>query len=60
MVLLCAFQLFNVQLLLLSGIGTTYEPLTGKGQVVRNFTHQTTSTAVSRVQVATFPKSNRR
>jgi choline dehydrogenase-like flavoprotein len=45
-VLLCAFQLFNVQLLLLSGIGRPYDPQTGKGQIGRNFTHQTTSTAV--------------
>ena len=43
---LCAFQLFNVQLLLLSGIGTPYDPQTGKGQIGRNFTHQTISTAV--------------
>ena len=46
LVLLCAFQLFNVQLLLLSGIGTPYDPRTGKGQIGRNFTHQTMSTAV--------------
>ena len=46
LVLLCAFQLFNVQLLLLSGIGTPYDPQTGKGQIGRNFTHQTVSTAV--------------
>ena len=39
--LLCAFQLFNVQLLLLSGIGTPYDPQTGEGQIGRNFTHQT-------------------
>ena len=45
LVLLCAFQLFNVQLLLLSGIGTPYDPQTGKGQIGRNFTHQTNSTA---------------
>ena len=45
LVLLCAFQLFNVQLLLLSGIGTAYDPQTGKGQIGRNFTHQTMSTA---------------
>ena len=44
LVLLCAFQLFNVQLLLLSGIGTPYDPQTGKGQIGRNFTHQTMST----------------
>ena len=46
LVLLCAFSLFNVQLLLLSGIGTPYDPQTGKGQIGRNFTHQTMSTAV--------------
>ncbi|MGH6676522.1 MAG: GMC family oxidoreductase, partial [Xanthobacteraceae bacterium] len=46
MVLLCAFSLFNVQLLLLSGIGTPYDPNTGKGQIGRNFTHQTTSGAL--------------
>ena len=46
LVLLCAFQLFNVQLLLLSGVGTPYDPQTGRGQIGRNFTHQTMSTAV--------------
>jgi gluconate 2-dehydrogenase alpha chain len=46
LVLLCAFQLFNVQLLLLSGIGTAYDPRTGQGQIGRNFTHQTMSTAI--------------
>jgi gluconate 2-dehydrogenase alpha chain len=43
---LCAFQLFNVQLLLLSGIGTPYDPNSGKGQIGRNFTHQTVSAAL--------------
>jgi gluconate 2-dehydrogenase alpha chain len=43
LVLLCAFQLFNVQLLLLSGIGKPYDPATGQGQIGRNFTHQTVS-----------------
>ena len=46
MVLLCAFSLFNVQLLLLSGIGAPYDPNTGKGQIGRNFTHQTMSGAL--------------
>ncbi len=46
LVLLCAFQLFNVQLLLLSGIGTPYDPNTGQGQIGRNFTHQTVSGAI--------------
>ena len=43
LVLLCAFQLFNVHLLLLSGIGTPYDPATGKGVVGRNFSYQVTS-----------------
>jgi gluconate 2-dehydrogenase alpha chain len=46
LVLLCAFSLFNVQLLLLSGIGTPYDPNTGQGQIGRNFTHQTVSGAL--------------
>jgi gluconate 2-dehydrogenase alpha chain len=45
LVLLCAFSLFNVQLLLLSGIGQPYDPQTGQGQIGRNFTHQTMSHA---------------
>jgi gluconate 2-dehydrogenase alpha chain len=46
LVLLCGFQLFNVQLLLLSGIGKPYDPNTGQGQIGRNFTHQTMSSAI--------------
>jgi len=46
LVLLCAFQLFNIQLLLLSGIGKPYEPASGQGQIGRNFTHQTMSGAI--------------
>ena len=43
-VLLCAFQMFNVQLLLHSGIGTPYDPATGEGTVGRNYSYQTWST----------------
>jgi gluconate 2-dehydrogenase alpha chain len=43
-VLLCAFQLFNVRLLLLSGIGKPYDVNTGQGVIGRNFSYQTTST----------------
>jgi gluconate 2-dehydrogenase alpha chain len=46
LVILCAFQLFNVQLLLLSGIGKPYDPKSGDGQIGRNFSHQTMSTAL--------------
>ncbi len=46
LVILCGFQLFNVQLLLLSGIGTPYNPASGQGQIGRNFTHQSVSSAI--------------
>lgn len=46
LVLLCAFSIFNVQMLLHSGIGTPYDATTGQGQIGRNFTHQTTSSAI--------------
>ena len=39
------FALNNVRLLLLSGIGTPYDPATGKGVVGRNYAYQTTSGA---------------
>jgi len=42
-VLLCAFQIFNVRLLLLSGIGTPYDPRTNQGVIGRNYSYQTTS-----------------
>jgi gluconate 2-dehydrogenase alpha chain len=42
-VLICAFSFFNVQLMLLSGIGKPYDPLTGEGVVGRNYAYQTTS-----------------
>lgn len=42
-VVLCAFQMHNVRLLLLSGIGTPYDPATGTGTVGRNFAYQKNS-----------------
>jgi gluconate 2-dehydrogenase alpha chain len=42
LVVLCAFQLNNTKLLLLSGIGTPYNPATGQGVVGRNYTYQMT------------------
>lgn len=42
-VLVCAFALFNVRLLLLSGIGKAYDPQSGQGVVGRNYAYQTTS-----------------
>jgi gluconate 2-dehydrogenase alpha chain len=47
LVILCAYTVFNVQLLLLSGIGRAYDPLAGTGVIGRNFTHQTISDVVS-------------
>ena len=40
LVLLTAFQLHNVRLLLLSGIGKPYDPVTGEGVVGKNFAYQ--------------------
>jgi gluconate 2-dehydrogenase alpha chain len=41
LVLLTAFPLNNVRMLLLSGIGKSYDPKTGEGVVGRNYTYQT-------------------
>ena len=43
-VILCAFAYHNVHLLLLSKIGTPYDPNTGKGVVGRNYAYQASST----------------
>jgi gluconate 2-dehydrogenase alpha chain len=43
LVILSAYTIFNVQLLMLSGIGTPYDPVANKGVIGRNFTHQTIS-----------------
>ncbi|HEY0333960.1 MAG TPA: GMC family oxidoreductase [Stenotrophomonas sp.] len=40
LVLLCAFSLYNVHLMLLSGIGTPYDPETNTGTVGRNYSYQ--------------------
>jgi len=39
-VLLCAFSLYNVHLMLLSGIGQAYDPATNEGTVGRNYSYQ--------------------
>jgi gluconate 2-dehydrogenase alpha chain len=46
LVILCAYAIFNVQLLLLSGIGKAYDPVSNEGVIGRNFTHQTVSDAM--------------
>jgi gluconate 2-dehydrogenase alpha chain len=43
MVVLCAFAQHNVHLLLLSKIGTPYNPVTNEGVVGRNYAYQITS-----------------
>jgi gluconate 2-dehydrogenase alpha chain len=42
-VVLAAFTTGNTRLLLLSGVGTPYDPITSRGVVGRNFCYQTTS-----------------
>ena len=43
LVLLCAFQLFNLHLLLLSKIGRDYDPRSGEGVIGRNYSYQVPS-----------------
>ena len=40
LVVLCAYQMHNVRLLLLSRIGEPYDPATGRGVVGRNYAYQ--------------------
>ena len=43
LVILSAFTIFNVHLLMMSGIGKPYDPVANQGVIGRNFTHQTIS-----------------
>jgi gluconate 2-dehydrogenase alpha chain len=43
MVILCAYQLQNTRLMLLSGIGEPYDPVSGRGTVGKNYTYQVMS-----------------
>lgn len=43
-VVITAYQMDNVRLMLLSGIGEQYDPITGKGTIGRNYTYQTCGT----------------
>lgn len=43
MIILCAYINHNVHLLLVSGIGTPYDPQTGEGTVGKNYAYQITS-----------------
>ncbi|AIF46138.1 GMC family oxidoreductase [Dyella japonica] len=40
LVIVSAFQMHNVRLMLLSGIGTPYDPSTGKGVIGKNYAYQ--------------------
>jgi gluconate 2-dehydrogenase alpha chain len=54
LVILSAYTVFNVQLLLLSGIGKPYDPVANQGVIGRNFTHQTISDVTSFFDPAKF------
>jgi len=43
LIILCAYQLHNVRLMLLSGIGTPYDSSSGLGVVGKNYAYQITS-----------------
>ena len=40
LVVLCAFMLYNVHLMLVSGIGTPYDPISNTGTIGRNYSYQ--------------------
>ncbi len=42
-VCITAYQMDNVRLMLLSGVGEKYDPLTGRGTIGRNYSYQTCS-----------------
>jgi len=50
----CAFSLFNVRLLLLSGIGKPYDPNTGEGVVGKNYAYQTGTGSTAYFEDAKF------
>jgi gluconate 2-dehydrogenase alpha chain len=45
-VMLCAYGLNNVHLMLLSGIGEVYDPVSGKGLIGKNYCYQTGASAM--------------
>jgi len=45
LVILCAYQLWNTHLMMLSGIGEIYNPATGEGLVGKNYCYQVMSSA---------------
>jgi gluconate 2-dehydrogenase alpha chain len=47
LVITSMFALNNVRMLLLSGIGAPYDPVSGRGVVGRNYTYQTVSSAAA-------------
>jgi gluconate 2-dehydrogenase alpha chain len=47
MVVLASFQLNNVRMLLLSGIGLPYDPVSGKGVVGKNYAYQMVSSTTA-------------
>ncbi|WGR70546.1 MULTISPECIES: GMC family oxidoreductase N-terminal domain-containing protein [unclassified Bradyrhizobium] len=51
LVLLSAYTIFNIQLLLMSGIGKAYDPAPNTGVIGRNFTHQTVSDVLRSCEV---------
>src|SRR5271167_2902340 len=54
LVLVCAYSLFNVRLLLLSGIGKPYDPARDEGVVGRNYAYQTGSGSTAFFEDAKF------
>ena len=47
LVVLSAFQLHNVRLLLMSGVGKPYDPRTGQGVVGKNYAYQMAAATIA-------------
>ena len=54
LVLICSFAFNAVHMLLLSGIGTPYDPVSGKGVVGRNYAYQCTSSVLVKLPGTTL------
>jgi gluconate 2-dehydrogenase alpha chain len=50
LVLVCSFAFNAVHMLLVSGIGTPYDPVSGKGVVGRNYAYQCTSSVLVKLE----------
>jgi gluconate 2-dehydrogenase alpha chain len=58
LVILCAYPLSNARLMMLSGIGETYNPATGEGLVGKNYCYQVMSAAAGLLRRPSSPTAS--